>query len=127
MPTKAVLAKAKTSVRFQADLTPKEAAMLDSLKEQLEIRSNADLLSNTLAMLSWLVRERREGRIVASFVEDHPVHQLVWPLLERVAPEYELPRVQIDWTSEELASFAKHASAEPATPTPALVRILARR
>jgi hypothetical protein len=114
--------------RFQADVSPRDAEILDSLKADLDIRSNAELLSEALAIIRWLVRERRSGRVVASFIDDdRPLHELVSPLLERVAPEYELPRVEINWTHEQLASLAELASAEPAAPTEALVRAMKRR
>jgi hypothetical protein len=115
------------SLRFQADLTPKEAAILEALKEQIEVRSNADLLSNVLSLLAWLVRERQEGRIIVSFAEDRPVRELASPILDRVAPEYKLPKVEMSWTRDELNSFAALASKQAADPTPALVRALARK
>jgi hypothetical protein len=47
------------------------------------------------------------------------------PRLERVAPEVSLPRVEIDWTSRELESLAKLASASEANPpTEKLIRAL---
>jgi len=94
------------------------------LKADLDIRSNAELLSEAIAIVRWLVRERRSGRMLASFTaDDRPMHQLVSSLLERVAP-HELPSVEIQWTSEQLASLAQLASAEPQPPTQALVRAM---
>jgi len=114
-------------MRFQADLTPKDAAILDSLRSELDIRSNAELLAETLSVVSWLVRERRSGHIVASLDKDNRVRELVSPLLERVAPRYALPRVEIDWTLQELANLAKLASAEPAEPNKELVAAMRGR
>ncbi len=128
MSAKANSTVARPSTRFQADLSPRDAEILDLLKADLDIRSNAELLSEAVAILRWLVRERRSGRMVASFTgEDRPLHELVSPLLERVAPEYELPRVEINWTYGQLASLAALTSAEPAPPTEALVRTMKRR
>ena len=50
---------------------------------------------------------------------------LVFPRLERVAPDLVLPRVEIKWTERELASLAELASATEANPpTEALIRAL---
>ncbi len=114
--------------RFQADVSPREAQMLDRLKAELDIRSNAELLTESVAIVRWLVRERRFGRMVASFSEDdRPLHELVSSLLERVAPEHDLPYVQLKWTETQLASLAELTSADPAPPTEALVRAMRRR
>ena len=128
MSRKANSTSQRPVTRFQADLSPRDAQILDLLKADLDIRSNAELLSEAVAIVRWLVRERRSGRMVASFTrDDRPLHQLVSSVLERVAPEYELPRVEINWTDEQLASLAELASAELAPPTEALVRAMKRR
>jgi hypothetical protein len=119
--------KDKPSLRFQADLSAKDAAILDSLKSELDIRSNAELLAHALAILSWLVRERRSGHAVASLDKENRVRELVSPLIERAALEHRLPRVEMDWTPQELANLAKLASEEPREPTKELVAIMAGR
>jgi hypothetical protein len=121
------LARGKRLMRFQADLSPKDAAILDSLRSELGIRSNAELLADTLAVVSWLVREARSGRTVVSLDRENRVRELVSPLLERVAPRYRLPRVEIDWTPQELANLAKLASAEPLEPNKELVAVMRGR
>jgi len=48
---------------------------------------------------------------------------LLFPRLERVAPDLALPRVDIKWTDRELESLAALASAAEANrPTDALIR-----
>jgi hypothetical protein len=121
------VAKGKPSMRFQADLSPKDAAILDSLKAELDIRSNAELLAQALAIVSWLVRERRSGHTVASLDKENRVRELVSPLVERAALEHQLPRVEMDWTPQELANLAKLASEEPREPANELVAIMAGR
>ena len=50
---------------------------------------------------------------------------LVFPRLERVAPDMILPRIDMKWTERELESLAELASApEAKPPTEALVRAL---
>ena len=114
-------------MRFQAEIQNKDAAILHSLMSDLEIQSNAELLSQTLAITHWLVSERRQGRKIASVGSEGPIRELVSPLLERVAPEHELPYVEINWTPEQLAELAVLLSAEPAEPTQKLVRIMNTR
>lgn len=111
-------------MRFQAEIQNKDAAILYSLMRDLEIQSNAELLAQTLAITHWLVSERRQGRKIASIAEEGPIRELVAPLLERAAPEHELPYVEIKWTPEQLTELAALLSAEPPEPTPKLARIM---
>ena len=121
------MTKAKASMRFQADLSPNDAAVLDSLKSELHIRSNAELLAQALAIVSWLVRERRSGHTVASIDKENRVRELVSPFVERAVLDHRLPRVEIDWTPEELANLARLASGEPSEPTKDLIAIMKER
>ncbi len=111
-------------MRFQAEIQNKDAAILHSLMRDLEIQSNAELLSQTLAITHWMVSERRQGRKIASVTEEGRIRELVAPLLERVAPEHGLPPVEINWTPEQLAELAALLSAEPPKPTAKLARIM---
>lgn len=119
--------KERSSMRFQADLSPRDAAILDSLKSELDIRSNAELLTQALAIVSWLVRERRRGHTVASIDSENRARELVSPFVERAVVEHTLPRVDMDWTPQELASLAQLASAEPSEPTKELAAAMRRR
>ncbi len=111
-------------MRFQAELSPRDAAVLQSLMGELEVEGNAVLMSNLLALASWAVSERRRGRRIAAFGDQGPVRELVMPLLERVAPGLDLPRVEIEWTREELENLASLMVGEPAEPTEKLGRLL---
>jgi hypothetical protein len=111
-------------MRFQAEIPSTDAAILQSLMRDLEIQSNAELLAQTLAITHWLVSERRQGRKIASIGEQGPIRELVAPLLERVAPERELPRVEIQWTPQQVADLAALLTAEPREPTAKLVSIM---
>ncbi len=113
-------------MRFQVDLNEKDRAILASLRQDFGMRSNTELFSQLLAMASWAVRQRRQGRKVASLENEKAVCEFVSPLLERVAPEHELPRVQVDWTPEQLSSLAALASSEAPEPTRDLARAMKR-
>lgn len=111
--------------KFQADLAPAEDRTMRALKEELQLMSNTDLLSDALALFKWAVSERRLGHRILSESATGERRVLVLPRLERVAPDLLLPRIQIQWTPGQLESLAKLAStAEPAHPTAALIRAM---
>jgi hypothetical protein len=110
--------------KFQADLAPAEDRIVRGLKQELQLGSNTDFLSDALALFRWAVWERKRGHRIFSESETGERKELVLPRLERVAPELTLPRVEISWTPRELESLADLASREPATPTESLVRAM---
>ena len=110
--------------KFQADLAPAEDRMVRGLKEELQLGSNGDFLADAVALFRWAVGERKRGHRIFSVTETGERKELVFPRLERVAPELGLPRVEIAWTPSEIESLGELASREPAQPTEALVRAL---
>jgi hypothetical protein len=109
--------------KFQADLAPAEDRALRALKEDLQLRSNTDFLADALALFRWAVSERRLGHRIISETLSGERKVLVFPRLERVAPDANLPRIEIAWTKSELASLAELiSSSDPQPPTEALVR-----
>jgi hypothetical protein len=111
-------------MRFQAEIPSKDAQVLQTLMRELEVPTNAELLSHLLSITNWAVSERRKGRRLASIAEGQPVRELVSPLLERAAPETGLPSVEIDWTPQELASLDRLASQGPAKPNGRLKQLM---
>jgi len=111
-------------LKFQADLAPTEDRIVRGLKQELELGSNTDFLSEALALFRWAVWERKRGHRIFSESETGERKELVLPRLERVAPELTLPRVEISWTPRELESLAALASKEPAAPTESLIRAM---
>jgi hypothetical protein len=116
--------RAPRKSKFQADLAPAEDRIVRGLKQELQLGSNTDFLSDALALFRWAVWERKRGHRIFSESEAGERKELVLPRLERVAPELTLPRVEISWTPRELESLADLASREPATPTESLVRAM---
>ena len=95
------------------------------LKEELQLTSNTDFLSDALALFRWAVSERKLGHRIISESASGERNVLMFPRLERVAPDVALPRVEIQWTERELESLAKLASApEPNLPTKNLIRAM---
>ncbi|HUZ96090.1 MAG TPA: hypothetical protein VMU57_14380 [Edaphobacter sp.] len=116
--------KASRRAKFQADLAPAEDRIVRGLKQDLQLGSNSDFLSDALALFRWAVWERKCGHRIFSESAMGERKELVLPRLERVAPELTLPRVEIPWTHRELESLADLASKEPAGPTEPLVRAM---
>ncbi len=111
--------------KFQADLAPAEDHAIRALKEELQLTSNTDFLSDALALFRWAASERKLGHRIVSESASGERKVLVFPRLERVAPDVVLPRVQIKWTERELESLAELASAGEANqPTEALIRAM---
>ena len=113
--------KGRRKSKFQADLAPAEDRMVRGLKQELQLNSNTDFLSDALALFRWAVGERKRGHRIFSETETGERKELVLPRLELVAPELALPRVEISWTPRELESLADLASREPAHPTETLL------
>jgi hypothetical protein len=112
------------STKFQADLAPAEDRAVRTLKQELQLRSNSDFLSDAVALFRWAVSERRLGHHIVSETPSGERRVLVLPRLERVAPDANIPRIEISWTERELASLAALASAEPQPPSDALLRAM---
>jgi hypothetical protein len=122
---KRVEARRLRKTKFQADLAPVEDRTVRLLKEELQLTSNTDFLSDAVALFRWAVSERRLGHRIVSESASGERKVLVFPRLERVAPDLTLPRVEIQWTERELAGLAELASAaEASSPTEALIRAL---
>lgn len=116
-------ARRARNTKFQADLPPAEDRAVRRLKEDLRLRSNTDFLADAVALFRWAVSERRLGHRIISETLSGERRVLVFPRLEQVAPETNLPRIEIAWTESQLASLAELvSSADPQPPTEALVR-----
>ncbi len=117
--------KRARKAKFQADLAPAEDRTMRLLKEELQLASNTDLLSDALALFRWAVAERKLGRRIISEGASGERQVLMFPRLERVAPDAALPRVEIEWTECELENLRRLVSAPAADPpTEALVRAM---
>jgi hypothetical protein len=114
----------RRKAKFQADLAPAEDRSVRLLKEELQLSSNTDFLSDAVALFRWAVSERMGHRIMSESASGER-NVLLFPRLERVAPDLVLPRVDIKWTGRELESLAELVSAAEANrPTDALIRAM---
>lgn len=110
--------------KFQADLAPSEDSMVRALKAELQLTSNSDFLSDALTLFRWAVSERKRGHRIMSESSNGERKILLFPRLERVAPDVDLPQVDLHWTERELESLAELALGQPAEPTEALIRAM---
>jgi hypothetical protein len=51
----------RRKAKFQADLAPAEDRSVRLLKEELQLSSNSDFLSDAVALFRWAVSERKWG------------------------------------------------------------------
>lgn len=114
----------RRKTKFQADLAPAEDRSLRLLKDELQLTSNTDFLSDAVALFRWAVSERKLGHRIVSESANGERKVLLFPRLERVAPDLVLPRIDIKWTGRELESLAELASAAASRPTDALIRAM---
>lgn len=112
--------------KFQADLAPSEDRMVRNLKAELEMTSNSDFFADALALFRWAVGERRRGHRILSESATGERKVLLFPRLERVAPEANLPQAEIAWTPQEIESLAQIVTGKPAEPTETLMRAMRR-
>jgi hypothetical protein len=122
----AALPKRTHKTKFQADLAPSEDQMIRALKTELQMSSNSDFLSDALTLFRWAVSERKNGHRIVSESASGERKVLLFPRLERVAPELTLPHVDIRWSETELNSLAELVSNPSAEPTEALIRAMRR-
>src|SRR3979490_110103 len=100
----------RRKAKFQAGLGPAEDRSVRLLKEELQLTSNTDFLSDALALFRWAVSERKLGHRIVSESASGERNVLLFPRLERVAPDLSLPRVEIKWTGRELERLAELVS-----------------
>ena len=110
--------------KFQADLAPSEDSSLRALKAELQLTSNSEFLVDALTLFRWAVFERKRGHRIVSESASGERKILLFPRLERVAPDVDLPRVDLHWSEREIESLAELALGQPARPTEALIRAM---
>src|SRR5207245_9847549 len=84
--------RATRKSKFQADLAPAEDRMVRGLKQELQLTSKSDFLSEALALFRWAVCERKRGDRIVSETETGERNDLVLPRVERVGTGIMVPR-----------------------------------
>jgi hypothetical protein len=73
-------------MRIQLDLDDVGVGVLERLKEATGARTHKELFNNAITLLDWAVKQRRDGRIIASLDErTENYRELQLPALENAA------------------------------------------
>ena len=74
------------SIRTQLEMSPEKVAELENMMMETELKTKKELFNYALTLLKWAIKERREGRIIASIDESaNKIKELDMPILEVVA------------------------------------------
>jgi len=75
-------------MRIQLDVDEKGVQLLDWLKGQTNSKTQKELFNNAMTLLTWAVKQRSQGRIIASLDEQNENYkELQMPALEYAAPK----------------------------------------
>lgn len=70
------------NARVQFELPEAKIKELETLMKEAGIRTKKDLFNNALSLLEWAIKEKREGRIIASIDEKNQKYkEVIMPLL----------------------------------------------
>jgi hypothetical protein len=78
-------------MRIQLDLDDTGVEVLESLKEATGSKTHKELFNNAVTLLDWAVKQRQDGRIIASLDESNENYrELQMPALENAAKQASL-------------------------------------
>jgi hypothetical protein len=73
--------------KLQIDVPDERFEDLQGLMHKCDINTYKDLFNNAMTLLEWAVRQREEGRMVASVDEQNMrFRELSMPILDRLRP-----------------------------------------
>lgn len=68
--------------RVQLDLLERQVKELDGLMKETGVRTRKDFFNQALSLLLWAIKEKKEGRIIASVDEaNNQYREVVMPVL----------------------------------------------
>jgi putative intracellular protease/amidase len=74
--------------RIQFDLPDSKVEELEKLMLAAGIHTKRELFNNALSLLEWAIRQRKEGRVIASINESSKSYrELSTPILDNTAPD----------------------------------------
>jgi hypothetical protein len=86
----------KNTVRLQFEIPQDRLPALDALMEDAGIRTRTELFNNAMSLLKWAVRQRKDGRVIASIDYDgDSFRELVMPILEEIERPHTDSRVSV--------------------------------
>lgn len=91
-----------SSLRIQFELSKSRATELESIMEEVHVKTRTEFLNNAITLLIWAISEAKAGRIIASVDEEKEKYrELVMPVLEVVKQSANKP-VREDTASKKL-------------------------
>jgi hypothetical protein len=80
-------------MRIQLDLDDAGVEVVEGLKEATGSKTHKELFNNAITLLDWAVKQRQDGRIIASLDESNENYrELQMPALENAARQASLAR-----------------------------------
>jgi len=68
--------------RIQFELSENKLLELEALMEETGVKTKKDILNNALSFLDWAIKERKNGRIIASVDEENQKYkEIIMPIL----------------------------------------------
>jgi hypothetical protein len=72
-----------SGARLQIELSPQKLTQLEELMESTGLATKKDLINNALTLLTWAVRETKNGRMIVSLDgESKQYKEILLPALE---------------------------------------------
>lgn len=93
-------------VRFQFEIEKERLEELEWLAGMGELKTKKDLLNNAITLLKWAVRQRINGRAIASVDEEGNERELEMPFLEAVAANAKTLTKKDRKVEEQIVAFA---------------------
>jgi metal-responsive CopG/Arc/MetJ family transcriptional regulator len=76
----------KNATRIQLELPNDMVKHIEELMKEANVRTKKDLFNNALSLLEWAIKEKRDGREIASIDEKEKAYkEIVMPILSNVA------------------------------------------
>lgn len=73
------------TVRIQYEIPEDRLEALDALMEEAGMKTRTELFNNATTLLRWAIRQRREGRRIASIdYDDKSFRELEMPIFENI-------------------------------------------
>ncbi len=73
------------TTRLQFEIPEDRLEALDAIMREAGVKTRTELFNNAMTLLKWAVRQRKDGRVVASVdYDDKSFRELVMPILEDI-------------------------------------------
>lgn len=93
------------TVRLQFEIPMDRLEALDALMEEAGMKTRTELFNNATTLLRWAIRQRREGRAVASIdYDDNSFRELEMPIFEHVGEKPKPRKTDTSPKAQEIRS-----------------------